>query len=292
MNFFSSDLIFNSSYRFTFPKSKLQHYDLIYCDNPFIAAILFDVTYNLLVFRVPDLLPPPELYPALDTALDYLMKNSSLVIVASTLVEQQIKQRYGVSAKLISNGVDTDRFRIKRVEVDPIARKTVVFVGVFDYWIDLELLRSLADTLPHIKFLFIGPTGKKVVSKLTNTNVHFTGSKHPSEVAQLLSRADVGVIPFDTKTHRKFVDGINPLKAYEYLAAGIPVVSTDFTGVRGISPYVTTASSPAEFCQAVKNYLDNPPDRDAVRKTAEPYDWSVVLKPFEDFVKKSLDKRE
>lgn len=293
---FNTSLFFYLSYRLSYPKLKIKKYDVVYVDNPYFFSIAEGLDCRCLVVRFPDLIPVSSGFK--DSAIYQVILNmvnkADLIICANINVRAQIRQHFYKDSVIIGNGVDLSRFKkgSSLVVKKSNRRRRIVFVGVFDYWVDYNYINSLSEFFPDIDILLIGPSSKMNRKLFSSNNICHIGPKSPTQVVTLLNDSDVGIVPFDIKNHKEFVDGINPLKVYEYLAAGIPVVSTDFAGARGISPYVTTAATPEAFCQAVADYLDNLPDRDAVRKTAEPYDWSVVLKPFEDFVKKSLENSE
>ena len=72
------------------------------------------------------------------------------------------------------------------------------------------------------------------------------------------------------------MQGINPNKVYQYLAAGLPVVTTPVLDLEERPPHLQFATTPESFEQAVGRALDAPPDRDARRALARPYDWSAL----------------
>jgi hypothetical protein len=83
---------------------------------------------------------------------------------------------------------------------------------------------------------------------------------------------DVGVIPF--RAQDPYVQGINPNKVYQYLAAGRPVVTTPVQDLIPVSPALQFATDPAEMAAAVGRALDARVDREACRVLARPHDWS------------------
>lgn len=272
------------------------NFDFVYCDNLYTLGLLSHVKYNFLVIRVPDsILSGSYALPGHHQVfLKYFLRKADLVICASEVVQRELNSLCGNSSLVITNGVELARFKQIKPCPDELntSRIKLIFVGTFDYWLNMDLIDTVGASFPDCDIMLIGDASLSVSKTVKAKNVFFLGSRSPRDVVSYLQHGDIGIVPFDTINHKEFVDGINPLKVYEYLAAGIPVVSTDFAGAHGISPYVTTASTPEAFCQAVQNFLDSPPDREAVKKSVERYDWSVVLKPFEDFVRKSLDKSE
>jgi glycosyltransferase involved in cell wall biosynthesis len=114
-----------------------------------------------------------------------------------------------------------------------IAGPKVGFYGVVDERFDLKLLGEMADARPELNFIIIGPVVKIDPETLPkNRNIHYLGQKSYQELPAYLAGWDVALIPFLLNESTKF---ISPTKTPEYLAAGIPVVSTAIKDV--INPY-------------------------------------------------------
>lgn len=130
---------------------------------------------------------------------------------------------------VLPNGVDTTRVTPARRPAD---RFTVAFVGTLKPWHGVDvLLDAFAQVLPrvpHARLLVVGdgPQAAVVDERARVVGVEHaverTGAVAPSDVPALLHRADVGVAPYPALDDFYF----SPLKAYEYLAAGLPVVAS------------------------------------------------------------------
>ncbi|WP_345950673.1 glycosyltransferase family 1 protein [Mucilaginibacter sp. PAMB04274] len=109
------------------------------------------------------------------------------------------------------------------------------FYGVIDERFDIELIRGIADARPDWQIMLIGPVVKIDPATLPkNANIHYLGQKTYKELPAYLSGWDVALIPFALNESTRF---ISPTKTPEYLAAGIPVVSTPIKDV--VNPYGT-----------------------------------------------------
>lgn len=107
------------------------------------------------------------------------------------------------------------------------------FYGVIDERFDLDLIRDAAAARPHWQFVLIGPVVKIDPATLPQAaNIHYLGGKTYNELPAYLSGWDIALIPFAINESTKY---ISPTKTPEYLAAGIPVVSTPITDV--VNPY-------------------------------------------------------
>jgi glycosyltransferase involved in cell wall biosynthesis len=137
-----------------------------------------------------------------------------------------------------------------------IPRPRLGFCGVIDERLDISLLGSLAAARPDWHFVLIGPVVKIAEADLPHaSNIHYLGAKQYQDLPTYLAGWDVGLLPFALNESTRF---ISPTKTPEYLAAGLPVVSTAITDVvtpYGVSGLVHIAASPAEFIAAVEAAL-------------------------------------
>jgi len=110
-----------------------------------------------------------------------------------------------------------------------ISGPRIGFYGVIDERFDIELLRELATRRPDWQFVLLGPTVKIDPEDLPRgANLHYLGMKSYDELPAYLSGWDVAILPFAKNEATEF---ISPTKTPEYLAGGVPVVSTSIRDV-------------------------------------------------------------
>ena len=137
-----------------------------------------------------------------------------------------------------------------------IARPRLGFFGVIDERYDVALLGRVAALRPDWHFVMIGPVVKIDPATLPQaSNIHWLGGKQYADLPPYLANWDVGFMPFAINDSTKF---ISPTKTPEFLAAGLPVVSTAITDV--VTPYgdkalVEIASTPEDTVAAVERCL-------------------------------------
>jgi len=130
------------------------------------------------------------------------------------------------------------------------------YVGVIDERMDLDLLAESARMRPEWQFVMIGPVVKISETALPRgENIHYLGSKKYAELPAYLSGWDVALLPFARNESTRF---ISPTKTPEYLAAGLPAISTPITDV--IRPYgelglVAIAEDAAQLVEAAEEML-------------------------------------
>ena len=161
---------------------------------------------------------------------------ASGVICVSEEVQQwaQSKSPRPESVHVLANGVDTDRIHPASRTVTPADsdRFTVGFVGTLKAWHGIETLMEAVSDLsgvdPSWRLLLVGDgpmaaSLRRLALDLGISDlVEFTGAVSPAEVVGQLHRMDVACAPYPARNDFYF----SPLKVYEYLAAGLPVVAS------------------------------------------------------------------
>jgi UDP-galactopyranose mutase len=152
------------------------------------------------------------------------------------------------------SGVDVPHFMHARdlpadfQEHRDIARPRLGYAGVIDERIDLALIDQVARTRPEWQFIMIGPTAKISEDSLPRrANIHWLGMKSYADLPRYFAGWDAGIMPFARNDSTRF---ISPTKTPEYLAAGLPVISTPIRDV--VRPYgelglVSIAATAEEF---------------------------------------------
>jgi glycosyltransferase involved in cell wall biosynthesis len=188
-----------------------------------------------------------------------------------SLYESKKKRHPNVHA--FPSSIDVPHFaRARRPErADPTDQRDIPaprigFFGVIDERMDIELVRLSAALRPDWHFVMIGPVVKIDPATLPQApNIHWLGSKSYQELPDYLAGWDVGFMPFALNEATRF---ISPTKTPEFLAAGLPVVSTAIRDV--VRPYgtlglVEIAGSAEELVEKIRHLLD-PPGEDWLKK--------------------------
>jgi len=218
-----------------------------------------------------------------DTAKDeeFLLKNCDLVLATSYFLLEHAKQ-YNPDVVLVPNGVEYEFFHqaanpMPVEEIQDLPHPIIGYYGAIADWFDSELVRDLAILHPEWTFLLIGSTLYSDLKPLKGIdNIHLLGEKPYKEIPEYLSQFEVGIIPFKQipLTH-----ATNPVKMYEYLAAGKPIVATRLDELSHYDDYVRLAETRDEWEAALLESL-------AEEKTPE------LLQSRFDFAKKnSWEKR-
>lgn len=129
-----------------------------------------------------------------------------------------------------------------------------VYVGTLDSRLDIDGLVRLARARPELHLVLIGPapSAKFIAPLREETNIHIRGEVGRAEVVAVLRNTEITLLAHRTTP---LTEAMSPLKVYEYLAAGRPVLATDLRPVRGLGPSVHLASTVTDFIDLVDDAL-------------------------------------
>jgi len=167
-------------------------------------------------------------------------------------------------------------------ELAGIPAPRAVYVGnISTYKVDVALVDDLARTLPWLQILLVGEVGlgdtadarRAVRTLCERRNVHRLAARPPEALPDLLRHCAAGLIPFVSNGHTR---SSLPLKLWEYLGAGLPVVATDLPNLRGLAPEwaLRLADAPGAFPGQVEKALGDAKGLRADRLAlARAHDW-------------------
>jgi glycosyltransferase involved in cell wall biosynthesis len=162
-----------------------------------------------------------------------------------------------------------------------LPRPRIVFTGaIVATKLDFALLVGLARARPRWSFALVGPVGagdpSTDISALSaQPNIHLLGPRAYAELPSVLRGADAGLIPY---ADNALTESIFPMKVYEYLAAGLPVLATPLPALAQLSE-IATAADAAQAAQLLDRALaEDSPERRARRsRDAQEHSWERRL---------------
>lgn len=197
----------------------------------------------------------PAIGPELLALEERLVARAELVTVTAAQLEQKWKDR-ARRCLLVRNGVDFAFFSRECAPNDLLAgmqRPIVGYYGALAEWVDLELVAAVARAHPEWSFVLVGDVFVKDLAGLDALpNVTMTGRRPYAEMPKYLYHFDVCLIPFKLNDVTHAVD---PVKFYEYISAGKPVVSVPLKEMEGYREYAYFAEGVEAFGAAIGEAL-------------------------------------
>jgi glycosyltransferase involved in cell wall biosynthesis len=229
-----------------------------------------------------------------------LLRRAQLVLTGGqSLFEAKCHKHRNVH--LFPSSVDAAHFRKARVlahdraDQAHIPQPRIGYAGVIDERLDLPLVAAIAAARPEWHLVMLGPVAKIDARDLpAAANVHYLGMKPYSDLPAYMAGWDVGILPFARNDATRF---ISPTKTPEYLAAGLPVVSTPIRDVvrpYGVSGLVKIAEAAGDFVSALEASLQC--DRARHRAHADAFlaamSWDDTVARMEELIELALVSNE
>lgn len=209
-----------------------------------------------------------------------LLHAADVVTVVSECLREDVSGAARASVHVIPNGVEQAWLD---QAASPVPRSALTdrpdgpiagFVGSLFEWIDQDLLRACATTMPDVEFVLVGPTRRRVsLTTLKNLpNLRCLPAQPFEDVPNWIAAFDVCLVPFKRDA---ISDAADPVKLYEYCALGKPVVSTCGPGDPAQAPPLDVAESDEEFMEAIAEALaaDSPEQQQQRRDAAAACTW-------------------
>jgi len=285
--FLSSKFVLDHWYKFSYPNI-LQYIedkgfgsvDILWFDSPMFSFLLDKLEYKNSILRLADYSKGFSSVSEnqYNTEIEIANRVDTVIYSAKNLKEKYTEIKDKSKMHYISNGVDLTFIQKSDKslphEYADIPSPRAVYIGALHEWFDVDLVYKTAISLPVYSFVIIGPV-ECDLSQLENLdNVFILGKKPHERIAQFLFNADVGIIPFDTITHKELVESINPLKLYEYFACGLPVVSMNWHQLEDLNSPAFLCNTTEEFIDAIKNASSHN-DITTFKEFAEDSDWTM-----------------
>ena len=246
------------------------------------SVLVYDVMDDLASFKG----APSELVLRQRQAL----KVADVVFTGGRSLQRGIVQRRPEGTHCFPSGVDPDHYASAIGLRTPEGTQVAGYVGVIDERLDLQLVADLAAALPEWEIRMVGPVLKIDADSLPRAdNITYPGSARYDDLPDVMAGFDVALMPFAMNEATR---SISPTKTLEYLAAGLPVVSTRVPDVvADFGELVDLQDDGAGFAAACRMVARHCPKSRATR--AEPLlhwnHWDTIAQRMEQLVVRQLD---
>lgn len=209
-----------------------------------------------------------------------LLAEADVVFAGGRSIHRGVAAQRPDDCHLFPSGVDVQHYagsRAKRAARSAGDHPVAGYVGVLDERLDLALIGRLAAALPDWTLRLVGPTAKIEARSLpTAPNIEYGGMVRYEDLPDVMAGFDVALMPFALNEATR---SISPTKTLEYLAAGLPVVSTRVPDVvADYSDVVHFADDAQGFADACREVVDHSSaDRDSlVRPIEAEKSWDAI----------------
>ncbi|MGC9025435.1 MAG: glycosyltransferase [Chloroflexia bacterium] len=217
----------------------------------------------------------------------FLLRNADLVVATARLLAAYA-QIYNANVYLIPNAADVEHFSQAVSDDTPVGTGTspmIGYIGNLAPWFDVELVYTLAQRRPEWKFILVGSGTADVQCLAHLPNVQIAGEVAYHDLPRYLKEFQVCIIPFKLLPVTAATD---PVKLYEYWAAGKPVVATDLPELRSYQDAVYLAKDAPEFEQCIERaLLEDTIDRRCQRqRLAQIHSWENRFQDLDKIIRR------
>lgn len=205
--------------------------------------------------------------PAVLHSARHLEEGAQMISVTARSLADSRRQRYS-RVHHIPNAVNPEEYdpwrkrAVSRLWKSPV----IGFLGALANWVDYPLIAELARSHPEWTFVLAGSAEGGDLGPISNLpNVVLPGRIPYEQVPLVLGQFDVGMIPFVVN---ELTHNANPIKVYEYLASGLPVVATGFQEMESFGDLVEVADGAGAFAEAIEKALAARRPEDVAKRLA------------------------
>jgi glycosyltransferase involved in cell wall biosynthesis len=218
-------------------------------------------------------------------------KADAIIVCCQHLAD--LKSEFASKVHVIPNGVDLERYESiykRALAGHPLTRNwshpVLGHTGTLHSdRTDVDLVVKVARAFPQGTIALIGPDSLNPADRkclLAEPNIRLTGPMKNAELPSIMSAFDVCLVPHQVNP---FSDSQNPLKLFEYLASGLPIVSTPINGFRDFPELIHLASDAEAFNAAIGDALVEPVGHASRRQQAvSEFSWDVCADRIEDVI--------
>lgn len=247
---------------------------VIYYTSAAQTASLGKYNPSLVVFDSVD--EPSDEFEAWRPYYDNAVRSADIVLTTSDKL-YELAAGINPNVYLVPNGCDYEHFANfihgRPAEIANLPGPIIGYIGVVASWVDVDLIIRVADSYPDCSIVVVGPL-YNISEVPTRGNIHWVGFKAYEELPAYAQSFDVGIIPFKASS---MTEAVNPIKMWEYMATGMPIVTTNLPEASKYRDLVLVSAGADDFIYNVGRAIaENSPEKRSERmKLALENSWRV-----------------
>ena len=277
-------------------KSSLQD-PVLFVGSATCLPLIDRIPHQLLVYHCSDDYTLVPTFPrSFNETEAELIRRCDLVIATAEELKKA-KASLNPNTHTVTNGADIAHFAQTQEptmqvapEVAALPGPVVGYIGSVFQWIDQDMVLAAARAHPAWSFVFVGPIQVDVSALQSMPNIHFLGPRPYQELPRYLKGFDAVTVPFAVNdvTLRA-----SPIKFYEYLASGVPIVATRLPDFEPYSDFAELVSGPEEFSVALERAIaEETPEKKAARMAeSHNHSWEARFQRIDQLIEEALAAR-
>lgn len=245
---------------------------LMWTYHPYMLEVAGSINPSKLIYHCADDLGavPGIDRQSFDVAERKLLARADVTFTTSHSLQDRCSAIAGSRSHYFGNVADISHFGAARSiqalppELERIPRPRLGYIGALsDFKVDFNLLTAIVDQRPDWQLVLIGDeregqADQRLADLAKRESVHLLGWRPYGELPRYMAGLDVALLP---QLINDYTQAMFPMKFFEYLAAGLPIVSTPLDAIRDYKSLYRLALDPASFVDAIRATLGNKPVR-------------------------------
>lgn len=201
----------------------------------------------------------PNLKSILEKSEKQLLSNADFIICSAETLADNLKKKYGIDRKIsiINNAITDDIFLYSETSDIMLPPKSLVYIGTISEWMDFENLLRLLDKHEDLNIVMFGPM--RTSNFPSHKRLIYKGTIPHEKILGAMNQSMGLIMPFLVTP---LIEGVNPVKLYEYSYSGKPVIATKYSETLKFADYVDLYSSFSELDSLVAKILEGKSARD------------------------------
>lgn len=258
---------------------------ILWLTVPYHIGLVSQYQPDLVVYDAVD--EPKEEFASWAPYYPEILEKAHLIFASAKSIYNELAKQH-TNVHHIPNGVDFQHFAQKQPRPAdlPTSPDLIGYSGAIAPWVDWDLLDYVARQNPQLTFVFLGSLFQLHKFPLQLPNVKYLGLKNYSQLPGYLQHFKVGLIPFRLTEMTK---GCNPIKLYEYYAAGLPVLATPLPELLAV-PKIHLENDPQKFSKRLQLLVNDEKSGQVERLAfAQENDWSRRAGHIKEHLQKNLE---
>ncbi|MGA8808678.1 MAG: glycosyltransferase [Thermoanaerobaculia bacterium] len=274
---------------------------ITFLPTPLARAVIHSLKPDLAVYYCADRLVETSAQAAkLRQSEPLLLAEAGLVLTTSHGL-QKTAVSIARRVEYLECGVRSAEFARARREAtkrpaafDGLSGPIIGFTGTLRNEIDVKLLTEVAELAPDLNLVFVGPVIVDVTRLAAQQNVRFLGAVPHADIVTYTASLNAGILPY---VLTDYTADVMPVKLKEYLAAGLPMVSTHLPEICRFADQhpgtISFADTPETFAAALRRAVaeDTPASVERRIEIARHYDWNVQMSRMSAWIESELAAR-
>jgi glycosyltransferase involved in cell wall biosynthesis len=229
--------------------------DVLWLGQSFYSlSLLSHARYRKLVYRMADSYAEFKgVPPSMNAAEEEIIARADTIFCTAHKLYEDVRAKAGDKVHYLPNGVNFEHFQVANpvepADIAHLPHPRVLYIGMLAEWFDVDLIRFSALQLPQYSFIIIGPQRTNLAILKDLPNVHVMGARPYKDIPHYMKFCDVGIMPFKKTA---LTDTVNPIKIFEYLAAGLPAVAPRLSELESLKSPTLLTDTPDEFVTALQ----------------------------------------